>query len=138
MELWPAIHNKYFCFALECIKNSPKLCSFFSPIQPIFNSAALKNNWENFGITSKTKSTFFWKFFIPLLAGLFSATPFEKINKKTLILVFEANSALSRQIALFCRFFFENWKVISRIFCCTFLRIMNVTDHNLQLESCKD
>jgi hypothetical protein len=47
-------------------------------------------------ITSKAKI----KIFTPLLAPL-DTTAFKK-KLKTFILAFEANSALSRQIALFC------------------------------------
>ena len=53
-----------------------------------------------------------------------SVLPHSRMFSKTSILAFEANSALSHQIALFCRFFL--WKVISRIFC-TFLRILEHT-----------
>ena len=64
-------------------------------------------------LPQRLKSTFFEKF--PSLCWLLRGRSISKKCQKTLILTFEANSALSRQIAHFCRLFL--WKVISRIFC---------------------
>ena len=72
--------------------------------------------WVIAWLTQRLKSMF-----LNIFSLLPSVGPFEVAlfcsNKcqKTLILTFEANSALSRQIAHFCRLFL--WKVISRIFC---------------------